>query len=104
MSITVGSGVFEIFKIDYPIRPYIVIEDSRIGRSGSHIIHVLCFEKCKEIRIGRGHGSELRVPDISVSRCHASIVYENGHFYLKDSASKFGTLANAPPQFIIRRN
>ena len=45
--------------------------------------------------MGRGHESELRVSDISVSRCHAILKYdaERTHsYYLEDNLSKFGTL------------
>jgi len=34
----------------------------------------------------------MRVPDISVSRLHAQLVYKNDTFYLEDLDSKFGTL------------
>jgi len=42
--------------------------------------------------LGRGHESDLRINDISVSRCHAKIKLENGKFLLEDNTSKFGTL------------
>lgn len=45
------------------------------------------------IRVGRGHDADIRVTDISVSRFHARINRdENGHFYVEDNKSKFGTL------------
>jgi hypothetical protein len=43
-------------------------------------------------KLGRGHESDLRINDISVSRCHAKIKLENGKFMLEDNQSKFGTL------------
>jgi hypothetical protein len=43
--------------------------------------------------LGRGHDSDVRINDISVSRIHASICLSNGEIYLKDLKSKFGTLA-----------
>lgn len=46
----------------------------------------------KSINLGRGHDSDLRVNDISVSRCHAKIKLKDGSFMLKDNKSKFGTL------------
>jgi pSer/pThr/pTyr-binding forkhead associated (FHA) protein len=51
----------------------------------------------KIFKLGRGHESDIRVSDISVSRCHALIKYseENGNFYLEDNLSKFGTLVLA---------
>lgn len=42
--------------------------------------------------MGRGHESEVRVNDISVSRCHAIIKYKQDGFYIEDNRSKFGTL------------
>jgi pSer/pThr/pTyr-binding forkhead associated (FHA) protein len=51
----------------------------------------------KSFKMGRGHESDLRVSDISVSRCHAVIKFnsENNSFYLEDNLSKFGTLVLA---------
>ena len=46
-------------------------------------------------KLGRGHESDLRVSDISVSRCHAILKYDAAdtkRFYLEDNLSKFGTL------------
>jgi len=42
--------------------------------------------------MGRGHESEVRVNDISVSRCHAVIKYQPDGLYIEDNRSKFGTL------------
>ena len=45
--------------------------------------------------MGRGQESDLRVSDISVSRCHAILKYDAEHthsYYLEDNLSKFGTL------------
>ena len=44
------------------------------------------------IKMGRGHQCDIRISDISVSRLHAYIKYENGQFLLTDNNSKFGTL------------
>jgi predicted component of type VI protein secretion system len=55
-------------------------------------MHVVNFQKKSEIKFGRGHESEIRVTDISVSRIHATIVHQSGKFYLRDENSKFGTL------------
>jgi pSer/pThr/pTyr-binding forkhead associated (FHA) protein len=51
-----------------------------------------------EFKIGRGHESDLRVSDISVSRCHAMLKYDakdTHRYYLEDNLSKFGTLVLA---------
>jgi len=41
---------------------------------------------------GRGHISDIRVSDISVSRYHADISYNNNKYILRDNNSKFGSL------------
>lgn len=44
------------------------------------------------IKLGRGHDADIRIADISVSRCHATLKYEKGIFYIEDNNSKFGTV------------
>ena len=48
-------------------------------------------------KLGRGHESDVRVSDISVSRCHAILKYDSSDhgYYLEDNLSKFGTLVLA---------
>lgn len=55
-------------------------------------IHVITLENEEKITLGRGHDSDVRINDISVSRLHASILFSNGQITLKDLKSKFGTL------------
>lgn len=43
-------------------------------------------------KLGRGHEADLRINDISVSRCHAFIKFKKNKFLLEDNMSKFGTL------------
>ena len=45
-----------------------------------------------EFKLGRGHESEVRINDISVSRCHAIIKCKNDGFYIEYNLSKFGTI------------
>ncbi len=46
-----------------------------------------------EFMIGRGHESEVRINDISVSRCHALVKFKKDDgFYIEDNQSKFGTI------------
>ncbi len=49
-------------------------------------------EQPATISVGRGHSSDLRLTDITVSRTHAVLKVVNGEFYLTDTKSKFGTL------------
>ena len=55
-------------------------------------IHIVSNSKVSSATIGRAFDAGMRVPDISVSRYHSTIEFKNGGFYIKDNASKFGTL------------
>lgn len=57
-----------------------------------------------EFKVGRGHDSDIRISDISVSRFHAKIKYEDGKFMLEDNTSKFGTLVQIKGKTAITKN
>jgi pSer/pThr/pTyr-binding forkhead associated (FHA) protein len=51
-----------------------VLESLPVDKNSSRMIHVINITKDKtEFKIGRGHESEVRINDISVSRVHAMI-------------------------------
>ncbi len=53
------------------------------------------------LRVGRSHSCEVLLQDISVSRHHANLCYQDGALYLRDNASKFGTLVRLHSDFPI---
>ena len=57
-----------------------------------------------KITIGRGLNVDMRVPEISVSRNHATIYFENGNFYIDDTNSKYGTLVLIQKDFYLLNN
>mmetsp|Transcript_87167 Transcript_87167/g.251392 ORF Transcript_87167/g.251392 Transcript_87167/m.251392 type:complete len:382 (+) Transcript_87167:175-1320(+) len=72
--------------------PFVVLESvSRDSRRHSRGLHVVSLAG-KACTLGRSHDSDVRIADVSISRCHATISYEQGHFVLRDNKSKFGTL------------
>lgn len=84
---------YNLVKYDKPQGDYMVLESLSQEKNTSRIIHIIRpSENYKEFKLGRGHESDLRINDISVSRCHAKIKLENGKFFLEDNQSKFGTL------------
>lgn len=64
-----------------------------LDKNTSRNIHMLTVTANKnEFKLGRGHESEVRINDISVSRCHAIIKCKKDGFYIEDNLSKFGTI------------
>lgn len=50
----------------------------------------------QNVTIGRARTCDLKLPDASISRLHATLTRTEAGFLLKDENSKFGTLVQAP--------
>ena len=82
-----------LFQISKPDCAHIVLETEVEEKPSLKCVHVIPFEGGRrEVRLGRGHDSDVRINDISVSRCHAIVRLHEGRFVLEDCSSKFGTL------------
>lgn len=79
--------------------PFLVLENM----VGSHQkgVHVISMSSKKDLKLGRGHESDVRIPDVSISRYHATIRFVDGNFQLEDHNSKFGTLVSLRKAFAI---
>jgi len=64
-----------------------------IVKLGERIIHRYFFDK-DLLRIGRARDNDIVIENLSVSRNHARIKREDGHYYLTDLNSANGTLVN----------
>jgi len=73
---------------------YIILESLNQMKENNNIksIHVICLDEQNKIIMGRGHESDVRINDISVSRSHATLSFLNGKIKIRDLKSKFGTL------------
>jgi RING-variant domain/FHA domain len=87
--ILVEDTFFDLISIEKPDSNYIVFETESEGLKN---LIIFSFEGKKNIRLGRGYETDLRLPDISVSRNHANIKIKSNGLYLEDLNSKFGTL------------
>lgn len=91
-----GGGLintYNLVKYEKPQGDYMVLESLSQEKNNSRIIHIISPTPGKTVfKLGRGHESDLRINDISVSRCHTKIKFERGKFLLEDNQSKFGTL------------
>lgn len=90
--IQLKNNVYELLSVKKPENNYIVLESMNQGGNTTKTINVISFQDKKNIRLGRGHDSDIRLPDISVSRNHANIKLTSGGLFLDDVSSKFGTL------------
>eukprot|EP01066_Platyproteum_vivax_P010159 Platyproteum_vivax@DN4522_c0_g1_i1.p1 len=84
----------ELFEVPRPQYPYIMLEAVlHAPASPMRGLHIVSLSSKRVMKLGRGHESDVRVTDISVSRSHARICLgRNNSFVLEDSNSKFGTL------------
>ena len=64
-----------------------------LDKNTSRNVHLLTVTpEHQNFKLGRGHESQVRINDISVSRCHAIIKCKADGFYIEDNTSKFGTI------------
>lgn len=83
---------YSLVSYEKPVSNYMILES--ISSSSAKSVYVVDLDTQNDVyKIGRGHDSDIRVSDISVSRCHAMIMKTEGNeLVIKDNNSKFGTL------------
>ena len=100
MSIEHKGKIIDLINICRPkTGAYIVIES--VGEKVVTHVHITAMENKRSIRIGRGRDSDISISDNTVSRCHATIKYIDGEYYLNDNNSKFGTCIIAPGEAVL---
>ena len=94
-SIRYQNEVRSLISVEKPDFPYIILEkqntDSTTNLRANSLSLIVPSEDIP-IKLGRGHQCDLRISDISVSRIHAFLKFENNKFLIFDNDSKFGTL------------
>lgn len=73
---------FDLMEIQKPECPYVVLESVMRDRNSRIGLYIISMNNKNNIRLGRGHDSDIRISDISVSRFHALIQFEDNAFYL----------------------
>lgn len=93
-NVTGATDKMPIVEVPRTKAPFIALEnmvrDSQ--QHSSRGLHVISLADNKLLKLGRGHESDVRIADVSISRCHATIRFHRGQFVLEDHNSKFGTL------------
>jgi len=87
-----NGKILEILDFHNHFKNYICLESLTIDKYKNRFLYVANLDSKDNIKIGRGHGANLIISDISVSRVHSIIFKENNLVYLKDNNSKFGSL------------
>lgn len=96
-SVIIHGQETEILAIERPLEqkiPYLILQnDENKEIKGLYIIYGKTIDGAvNECTMGRGTTNSIEINDISVSRNHAMIVFQDGKFRLFDKNSKFGTL------------
>jgi len=89
------NNCFDIIDYVRPIdKNYIILESLNQLKDNNNYksIQVITLEENEKIVMGRGHETDVRINDISVSRTHALITLIGNKIFIKDLKSKFGTL------------
>lgn len=82
----------------------IILETLCKDRSISRVVTAIAIGTNINVKLGRGHESDVRIPDISVSRCHAQLFNRDGRLFVSDFNSKFGTLVQVRRPILLRLN
>ena len=90
-----SKKIYQSILIPRPKVPHIILEDFAPG-AGSSRVHIIPLLADRPIRIGRSKENDLVLSDISVSRMHASLAFDEGILELSDLHSKFGSLVQLP--------
>ncbi len=85
---------YDLIDLDRaPEGDFLTLESINREKGVTRAIYTISPRTAKSIfKIGRGHESDLRITDISVSRLHAILRCTKEGFILEDNSSKFGTL------------
>ena len=70
-----GEGS-DLFKIEKPNTPYIVLEGISGEKNTNRGVHIVSVTSANNITLGRGHDADVRISDISALRVRS---YVNDH-------------------------
>lgn len=91
-AVLVDDNLIDLIEIPRPMAAYLIMETLSVDKNESKVMFMVSMANKENVRLGRGHESDVRISDISVSRCHAMIKLKDDKFILEDNSSKFGTL------------
>lgn len=84
----------EIVEMERPADCHYIMIERNVTHEDIKIrtVHIIRFNSKKKVSLGRGHDSNVRIPDISISRLHCAFrLIKKKEIWLVDLDSKFGT-------------
>lgn len=98
-----GNSIFELISIEKPSTPHIILEKLNDDQKSTSFV-LIVPEEGQVIKMGRGHQCDFRISDISVSRIHSHLKFEDGKFIVYDNDSKFGTLILLNQNYAVKED
>jgi RING-variant domain/FHA domain len=81
LQIRTHGKTYNLVEYEKPDDDFLALESLNQEKNTSRIIHIIRpNDKKDSFKFGRGHESDLRINDISVSRCHAIIKFKDNKF------------------------
>lgn len=102
--VKINEKIIQLIDYQKPENNYISLESINKDPNDTRYIYIIHMKDKSSIRLGRANDSDVRMVDISVSRCHAILRLINGSFYIEDSSSKFGSLVQIKNNFTVFPN
>ena len=92
--ININGKLFNLSFYKTSFKKFLIFESLQIENSDKKFIHILSFDQTNKIIIGRANECDISFPEISVSRHHCFIHYDEKKecLYLEDNSSRFGSL------------
>ena len=84
--------LYPLLDFSHEFESYLTLESLTLDKQKNKFIYAISLEKSRQLKVGRGHESNIILSDISVSRVHCHMIVENKNVFLEDNDSKFGTL------------
>lgn len=94
---TVPFSQFAVFD-------YFLYDDEEMKPFRNGMLFINTSIPNEEITLGRTQTNKIKLRNISVSRIHCSLMYQNGNIYIKDNGSKFGTMMYMKENFVFSTN
>lgn len=74
--VIINKYIHELITIERPSCPFIILEKICLENK-LPTLSIIVPERDQPLKLGRGHQCDLRISDISVSRIHAHLKFED---------------------------